>query len=207
MKIKICGLKQSKNIQEVNLLHPDFMGFIFYPKSKRWVNMSEILGSFQNIHKDTKKVAVFVNESAESITSILTSYDFDAIQLHGEESPETVKVLKAKGYQMIKAFSIRTGFNFNLLHKYEELCDYFLFDTATPLYGGSGKKFNWDLLKEYHGSTPFLLSGGISINDADDIQKLKHPQLFGIDINSGFEIEPGLKDINLLHRFIKEIRE
>ena len=172
MKIKICGLKQSENIQEVNLLQPDFMGFIFYPKSSRWVHMYEILSSFQKIDKETKKVAVFVNESAENMISILRPYDFDAVQLHGKESPETVKALKAKGYQIIKAFSMKTDFDFNLLQPYERLCDCFLFDTATPQYGGSGKKFNWDVLKEYHGTTPFLLSGGISPNDVHEIQKL-----------------------------------
>ncbi len=206
MKIKICGLKQSENIQEINELQPDFMGFIFYPKSKRWVDLNNISKSFQKIDDGIKKVGVFVNETTENINQILNGFDFDVIQLHGSESPETVKKLKSKAYQVIKVFSMKTGFDFSLLQQYQGLCDYFLFDTATPKYGGSGIKFNWDLLKQYNGSTPFLLSGGISINDINEIQNLKHPQFVGVDVNSGFEIEPGLKDIDLLEKFIKEIR-
>jgi len=207
MKVKICGLKQSENILEITSLRPDFMGFIFYPKSKRLVNMNEIEESFQKIDDGIKKVAVFVNETAENISQILNGFEFDFIQLHGNESPETVKELKLKGYQIIKAFSMKTGFDFKLLQNYKGISDYFLFDTATPQYGGSGKKFNWDLLENYQGKTPFLLSGGISLKDAEEIKKLHHTRLAGIDVNSGFEIEPGLKDIDLLEKFIKVIRK
>lgn len=206
MKIKICGLKQTENIRAIDELQPDFMGFIFYPKSKRFVNLNDISKSFQKIDDEIKKVAVFVNETADNINQILNGFSFDIIQLHGSESAETVEELKSMGYQIIKAFSMKTGFDFKLLHQYERLCDYFLFDTATPQFGGSGIKFNWDILKQYKGPTPFLLSGGISINDINDIQNLKHPQFTGVDVNSGFEIEPGLKDIDLLEKFIKEIR-
>jgi phosphoribosylanthranilate isomerase len=207
MKIKICGLKQPENIREIRELRPDYMGFIFYRKSKRYVHMNDSFENFQEIDGGIKKVAVFVNETAENISQTLNGLDFDIIQLHGSESPETVKELKSKGYQVIKAFSMKTGFDFSLLQNYEGICDYFLFDTATPQYGGSGKKFNWDLLEHYQDKTSFLLSGGISLKDAEVIKKLHHPRLAGIDVNSGFEIEPGLKDIDLLEKFIKEIRK
>ncbi len=155
MKIKICGLKQLQNMEEIAQLQPDFMGFIFYPKSKRLVNMNEIEEGYQKIKNGIRKVAVFVNESAESIRQALNGFDFDIIQLHGNEGPETALELKAMGYKVIKAFSMKTGFDFSLLQNYEGICDYFLFDTATPHYGGSGQKFNWEILKEYQGNTLF----------------------------------------------------
>lgn len=206
MKLKICGLKQSENIREINELRPDFMGFIFYPKSKRFVEMKSIEEVFRNIDAQITKTAVFVNESVEYMQNILKNYGFNAAQLHGNEKPGTALELKKMGYLLIKAFSINDNFNFELPHQFEGVCDYFLFDTATKQYGGSGKKFNWDLLENYQGQTPFLLSGGISLNDVREIKMLQHPLMAGIDVNSGFEIEPGLKDIDLLKKFIKEIR-
>lgn len=200
-------MKAPVNIQEISYLKPDFMGFIFYPKSKRFVHMKTIANQYKKINDKIEKVAVFVNESAENIHHEIRSYGFDFIQLHGNESPETIAELKTYGYKIIKAFSVKDGFDFKISLPYEDLCDYFLFDTATPLYGGSGSKFNWNILSQYQGNTPFLLSGGIHINDSMEIKKLKHPQLIGVDVNSGFEIEPGLKDIDLLKKFIKEIKE
>lgn len=207
MMIKVCGLKQPENIYAINHLKPDLMGFIFYPKSKRFIDIKTINSAVQKLNDSIKKVAVFVNENAESIHHQIHSYGFDYVQLHGNESPQTVSELKTLGYGIIKAFSIKEDFDFAKTHKYENLCNYFLFDTATPLYGGSGKKFNWDVLAKYSGKTPFLLSGGINNNDINDLKNFTHPQLKAVDVNSGFEVEPGLKDVDLLKKFIKEIRK
>lgn len=206
MKIKICGLKYDQNIRYINRLQADFMGFIFYPKSKRFINISEVENSINDISPPTKKVAVFVNETAENITAQISSYQFDVVQLHGNEEPKTAERLKSIGYQVIKAFSIHSDFNFEITREYNGICDYFLFDTATSLYGGSGKKFDWQILSTYEENTPFFLSGGINSFDAKQILNFKHPQLFAVDVNSGFEVEPGLKDIDLLHKFIKAIK-
>lgn len=207
MKIKICGLKQAENIDAIHPLNPDLMGFIFYPKSKRFVDMESIVNTFERIDSSIKKVAVYVNESAEEIHRQIKSFNFDYIQLHGKEIPETVSELKSMGYGVIKAFSVDSEFDFKVTEAYDGICDYLLFDTATPLYGGSGKKFNWEILSHYKGQTSFLLSGGININDVDEIKSFSHDKLAGVDVNSGFEIEPGLKDVDLLKKFIKGIKE
>jgi phosphoribosylanthranilate isomerase len=205
MKIKICGLKNPENIQSIARLNPDWMGFIFYKKSKRFVDMNLIKNKFDGIGKSIGKVAVFVNDHTEEIYSKIDSFGFDYVQLHGKESPDAAADLQSKGYRVIKAFNIKPDFDFHLTKEYENLCDFFLFDTATPLHGGSGNQFNWDILRNYRGETPFLLSGGIKIQDAVRIKNLQHPLLKGVDVNSGFETEPGLKDVGLLEKFIKEM--
>lgn len=198
MKLKICGLKHSDNIRQVAGQNPDFMGFIFYDKSPRFLNDKKLADVLNEIPQTIIKTGVFVNEDPSKIREISSAYGLDAVQLHGSESPELCNHFKKMGLKVIKAFGIQEASDFAQTKKYDASCDYFLFDTKTKKYGGSGESFDWKLLQFYNGNTPFLLSGGIEIDDLDEIQKISHPRIAGIDVNSGFELEPGLKDIRLI---------
>lgn len=204
--IKICGMRESANIEAVAELKPDLMGFIFYPKSKRYVSDNLNSSLLQKLMPEIETVGVFVNESLEKVVDISQKYGFASIQLHGNESPEYCIGLKKNGIKIMKAFGIHSGFDWNSLMPYQNVCDYFLFDTSTKDYGGSGRKFEWNILDKYQGLKSFFLSGGIGSEDVDNILSLEHPNLAGIDINSGFEIEPGLKDVNLLKDFLNKIK-
>ncbi|MCE5332471.1 MAG: phosphoribosylanthranilate isomerase [Bacteroidales bacterium] len=205
MLVKICGMKYSENIRTVAALHPDFMGFIFYPKSPRYAEPLN-LKTLEEIPLTTKKIGVFVNESLENILTIVFKYKLDGVQLHGTELVETCTKLRDAGLIVIKAFPVAEAYNFKVTKVYEVGCDYFLFDTKTDAYGGSGVKFSWAMLNEYKGETPFLLSGGIAADDAEAILKIKHPKFAGIDLNSKFEVKQGLKNVELLRGFIEQIK-
>jgi phosphoribosylanthranilate isomerase len=206
MKIKICGMKHPENIQLVAALQPDLMGFIFYPKSPRYAEPLDA-ATLNLLPKSIKKIGVFVNEDMENVLTIAHKYNLDGVQLHGTELESMCAELHKAGFMVIKAFPIAEAYNFKVTKKYEGTCDYFLFDTKTDAYGGSGLKFNWKMLDEYVGETPFLLSGGIAADDAEAILKIKHPKFAGIDLNSKFEIKPGEKNVELLKGFLKEIRK
>jgi phosphoribosylanthranilate isomerase len=203
--IKVCGMKFTENIKAVTAMQPDFMGFIFYPKSPRYSEPLDIT-TLQALPRNIKKIGVFVNEELETILTIATKYDLDGVQLHGTELVNMCKELRKAGFIVIKAFPISEAYNFKVTKNYEGACDYFLFDTKTDAYGGSGVKFNWGMLNEYVGETPFLLSGGIAADDAEAIRKIEHPKFTGIDLNSKFEVRPGEKDVELLSGFLREIR-
>jgi len=205
MKIKICGMKSPENIQAVAALKPDMMGFIFYPKSPRFAEPLDA-AALNALPATIKKIGVFVNENLENILAICYKYNLDGVQLHGTELEKMCHELKKAGYIVIKAFPIAEAYNFKVTKTYEGVCDYFLFDTKTDVYGGSGLKFNWNMLNEYVGETPFLLSGGIAVDDAGDILKIVHPKLAGIDLNSKFEVKPGLKNVELLRGFIRQLK-
>lgn len=205
MKIKICGMKFPDNIEAIAPLKPDFMGFIFYPKSPRYAEPLDVK-ALQSLPKIIKKIGVFVNEDLENILTIATKYDLDGVQLHGSELVDMCRTLRKAGFIVIKAFPIAEAYNFKVTKAYEGACDYFLFDTKTDAYGGSGLKFNWGMLDEYVGETPFLLSGGIAADDAEAILKIEHPLFAGIDLNSKFEIKPGEKNVSLLQRFIDQLK-
>jgi phosphoribosylanthranilate isomerase len=197
MKIKVCGMRESENISALLALKPDYIGFIFYDKSKRFVaEFTQI-----EIPSSIKKVGVFVNETIEEIIEKVNQHTLDFVQLHGNETSEYCEKLAAKNIKIIKAFSVDENFDFSAIKTFEKHVSLFLFDTKGNNYGGNGIKFNWELLQNYTGKTPFLLSGGISINDAEEIKSFKHPAFLGIDINSGFELEPGLKNINEIKEF------
>lgn len=207
MKVKVCGMKHPDNIENLSLLPVDYMGFIFYPKSLRYVG--EL--SPKLIHSSTTymmKVGVFVNENQENLFNIVEKYDLNAIQLHGNETQMYCKniVKNFPKINVIKAFSILGVNDLNLTKEYEEFCDFFLFDTKSQQYGGTGKKFDWSILNSYKGEKRFFLSGGISIEDVEKIKEIQHPKLYGLDINSNFEIEPGRKDIELVKQFIQQIK-
>ncbi|WP_185868668.1 phosphoribosylanthranilate isomerase [Blattabacterium cuenoti] len=197
LKIKICGLKY--NINKISHLYPDFIGFIFYDQSPRFVGKSF---SVPNIPKNIFKTGVFVNENENLIVEIYKKNKLDFIQLHGMESPCLCRKLFEKGFKIIKSFKIHNFFSFKKIIEYIPFCSYFLWDNN----GGSGKKFQWERIQEYDGNIKFFLSGGISLKDIDKIKKISHPKIFGIDINSKFEIFPGKKNEKMLEIFIKEIR-
>lgn len=200
--IKICGMRNTQNILDLADLKPDFIGFIFYEKSKRYVGNTLDINILGQIPESLKKVAVFVDENLEKVEEIMQNYNFDYAQLHGNESVDFCEKLKEKAIKIIKAFSIDEKFDFANTKKYENIADLFLFDTLTPEKGGSGKTFDWEILKNYTRNTPFLLAGGIDEYNFDKAKNLKHEQLFGLDLNSKFEIEPGLKDIEKLKKVI-----
>ena len=225
MKLKVCGMKYVENIEQIVGLKPDYLGFIFYEKSKR-----NFEGIIPECSKSIKKTGVFVNEYIEIIISLVEEYRLDAIQLHGDESLEYVadlknqlkerrtlfldenkqiKKKKNKHYisenevELIKVFGIKDEFNFDYLKPYLEVVDFFLFDTKGKERGGNGTKFDWSILKKYPFRKPFFLSGGIGLEDVEAVQEIIKSNLpiYALDINSKFELKPGLKNINEVKNF------
>ncbi len=225
MKIKVCGMKYVENIQQVAELNPDYLGFIFYEKSKR--NFEGIIPEFSN---SIKKTGVFVNEYIEIVLSLIEEYRLDAIQLHGDESIDYIKELKNQleksraikieenrsikkkknqhyisknQLEIIKVFGIKDEFNFDVLQPYLEVVDFFLFDTKGKERGGNGVQFDWSVLENYPYQKPFFLSGGIGLQDIEEVQKITKSNLpiYALDVNSKFEIKPGLKNIEELREF------
>jgi phosphoribosylanthranilate isomerase len=192
LKIKVCGMKFTKNRQQVEMLNVDLLGYIFYGPSKRFVGDTPDIGLFNS---KKPKVGVFVNENAFEILGLAKNLGFEYVQLHGIENPKTCNILKTQGLKILKAFHLNYKFKFSSTKAFNGVADFFLFDTKTKIHGGSGKKFDWKILSDYNGDTPFFLSGGIGSDDAHIIKKINHPKLVGIDLNSGFEDEPGLKNI------------
>lgn len=202
MIVKVCGMRDAENIRDIEQLGIDWMGFIFYPLSKRAVTDVP-----DYLTENVKRVGVFVNEDLEIIGNKIEEFQLDMVQLHGEESPEICLQLQQTGVKVIKAFSIKDRFPGSMIERYDSTCNYYLFDTHTTGYGGSGRKFNWELLSQYQGETPFLLSGGISPEDADAVRAFVHPQFIGIDINSRFETEAAIKSSKLIKQFLEKIRK
>lgn len=204
--IKICGIKYPENAREVAALNPDLMGFIFYPASPRFVGNPPDPELFRNIPASVSKTGVFVNAHPEDILNASRTFGLPYIQLHGNESPEICRLLKNNRLSLMKAFPVQAGFDFAQTKAYEPFCEYFLFDTSSPAYGGTGKQFDWNILQEYQGTVPFFLSGGIGPDDAEKILRIFHPSLAGVDVNSRFETEPGRKNILMLKHFTDTIR-
>ena len=203
MIIKTCGMRDADNIRAVSELRIDWMGFIFWAPSSRYVSEKP---SFLPTRQ--KRVGVFVDARIEEVRSKADEYALDLIQLHGKESPAFCERLKANSrQQLIKAFNIATQEDLEQTLPYEGLVDYFLFDTKAKMVGGNGTQFDWSVLSAYQGNTPFLLSGGIGPDDAEKVRNFHHPQLAGIDLNSRFELSPALKDIEKLKQFITEYNE
>ncbi|MEP5340558.1 MAG: phosphoribosylanthranilate isomerase [Algibacter sp.] len=237
MKLKICGMKYQDNMTEVAALQPDYLGFIFYDKSARNFDTS-----MPQISISIKKTGVFVNEDLDHVIEKINTFNLQAVQLHGEESPEYCFKLKRHyedqndevisikeadyhtstplsliekkyrnngGVEIIKVFSIKDKFNFEVLKPYEAVCDYFLFDTKGKLPGGNGYTFDWSVLNNYPSTKPFFLSGGIGLDQIEDIKKFQQSKAskycYALDVNSKFEIEPGLKNIKKLEGFKKSL--
>ena len=208
MKVKVCGMKYEDNIRSVSLLKPDYMGFIFYERSKR-----DFKGSIPSINKEIKKVGVFVNEELETIKDRVERFGLDAIQLHGDESANDCDTIlrELPGLELIKAFSMSESFDFKRLEAYLKSCDYFLFDTKGKERGGNGTLFDWSILEDYPFEKPFFLSGGIGLEEIpllrDFLQSDAATFCKLIDVNSKFEIEPGVKNVEELERFIEFIEK
>jgi len=192
IKLKVCGMRETVNILEVASLQPDYMGFIFYEKSKRFVGNDFSISA--NFPPTIKRVGVFVNEKIDAVEKLVSNYKLDYVQLHGDETPEVCRVLMNDRIGVIKVFSIDKEFDFSKTKPYEPYSDFFLFDTKSESYGGSGKSFDWNLLKKYNQQIPFFLSGGLSPYNIQNLEELQGMNLHAIDINSGVETAPGLKD-------------
>lgn len=192
IKLKICGMRDSANIAAVAALHPDYMGFIFYEKSPRFVGADF---SISTIPAEIKKVGVFVNEKTEIILSKVKQHNLDFTQLHGNESPEQCQELKGKGVKIIKAFSVDGDFDFKSVNAYADAVSYFLFDTKGKYFGGNASAFDWTLLQQYDQQIPFFLSGGISAESVSELKAIKNLNIHALDVNSGVEISPGVKDV------------
>lgn len=202
MKIKVCGLTKIENINQVTDLAVDFVGFIFYNKSARHVDLNPDL--IKVIHGlTTKKVGVFVDEELNEVIRLKTLLGLDYIQLHGNESVEFCMDLQVFT-KIIKVFKIDDDFDFSICKQFQ-FADYFLFETKGKLKGGNGTKFNWDVLSGYNLDIPFFLSGGVRLRDVEEILKLDYPLLKVVDINSGFELKPGFKNIKLIKEFRDEL--
>jgi phosphoribosylanthranilate isomerase len=194
------------NIGEVAALQPDYLGFIFWEPSKRFFD-----GSIPELDKTISKVGVFVDANIDEIISRTKRFSLNAIQLHGNESPEFCTKLKEQfekqniKIDILKVFSIKDSFDFSQLGPFEKSADFFLFDTKGKLPGGNGYQFNWEVLKGYPSKKPYFLSGGIGPEELNSVleflQKEESKYCHAIDVNSKFEIAPGLKDIDKLNEF------
>lgn len=226
MIIKVCGMRDPENIRSIAALGIDWMGLIFYPKSPRYVSQMNskagIIPDYPSFGKAgsagksegrIKRVGVFVDDMPQNIITRVYNYNLDIVQLHGSESPVMIDNLRRTldpdirpGVKIMKAISVSDSDDVAKYKEYEGCVDYFLFDTSTPMKGGSGKMFDWTVLDAYDGETPFLLSGGIGPADAQRVKAFSHPRCIGIDLNSKFESAPAVKNENLLRAFINEVR-
>ena len=203
MKIKVCGMKIPANIAAVSAMNIDYMGFIFYAPSPRYVSNTLDTNILENTK--IKGVGVFVNEAIEKVQFTQTQNNLQYVQLHGDESPDYCQKMKAAGFVVTKAFPVNDDFDFIQLKNYLAACDYFLFDTKGKTHGGTGKKFNWNILQQYTYEKPFFLSGGIGPEDVESVLAFQHPQLHALDLNSKFEIAPGGKNVQSLEQFLNKL--
>lgn len=223
MVIKVCGMRDAQNIREVSQLGVDMIGMIFYPKSPRYVEMQSshagIIPDYvkEDINiksaKSPARVGVFVDDMVQNIVTRVVNYRLDYVQLHGNEPREMCENLRLTldpdirpGIKIIKAISVSDASDIQKYKEYVGAVDLFLFDTKCKTVGGSGQQFDWQVLEQYDGEVPFLLSGGIGPEDASRLHAFHHPKCIGIDLNSRFEIEPGVKDVEKLKGFLNEIQ-
>lgn len=230
MIIKVCGMREPENVRDVENLGVDMIGFIFCADSERYVSMvssnagiipdyaygrqngdeAPACGAMQK--SKPHRVGVFVDDMPQNIVTRIYNYNLDYVQLHGNETAAMIDNLRRTvdpdirpGLKIIKALSIRSEQDVKRWREYEDHADMLLFDTKGCKAGGNGEHFDWTLLDAYHGNIPFLLSGGISVDDADSINAIRHPMFAGVDLNSRFEVRPGLKDVALLKEFIRKL--
>jgi phosphoribosylanthranilate isomerase len=196
--IKVCGMKWADNLQAVAALQPDYLGFIFYEKSPRYMKQTLAPEALAQLPATIKKVGVFVNAERDEILALARQYQLQAVQLHGDESPELCRQLQQQGLEVIKAIRVGEQLDLQQLAPYEHAVDFFLFDTLGRQWGGNGEAFNWQLLKDYSLKPPFFLSGGLELASLDRIGELAGLPLYALDVNSKFEVEPGLKHIPAL---------
>ncbi len=210
MNIKVCGITQLKQLQQLDGLDIDFAGLIFYKDSPRYAGDTINKKDLKNSDFDLKKVGVFVNADYDTIMQVTEDYGLDVVQLHGDETPELCEALSDE-VEVIKVFGIGddTASIDEMVADYDEVCDYYLFDTkgSDGIAGGTGKLFDWKILAKAKIEKPFFLSGGIGLEDIAKIKAFKHPDYYGIDINSKFEKEPGVKDMALLLQFRQGLKK
>ena len=204
MKLKVCGMRTPENIEALAALNPDYMGFIFWAPSSRFVNKITPL-----LPNKIKKTGVFVDATIDYIKTIIKEHKLQAVQLHGKEAPQFCAYIKTLDVEVIKAFSMKEAFDFKSLEPYEIACDFYLFDTKGELPGGNGYGFDWSILKNYPSVKPFFLSGGIGKEEVSQILELRNTDLplYAIDVNSKFESAPGVKKIDELEQFKNELYE
>lgn len=212
MNIKVCGITSMKQLQQLDGLEVDFAGLIFYKESPRYLGDKIFKSELKNADFDLKKVGVFVNPEMIDVLDAIDEYGLDVVQLQGDENPEMCEDLSSE-VEVIKAFRVGDDTDIDkMITPYDAVCDYYLFDTKpgyhSPLaagdqmiFGGTGKKFDWNILSKAKIEKPFFLSGGISVEDAGRIKSFSHPDFFGVDLNSKFESEPGVKDMAKLLQF------
>lgn len=201
MIVKVCGMSDAVNIRLAEQLNIDWMGFIFYPPSPRYVERRP-----DYLPQRQRRVGVFVNADEAFILSRISLFGLQLLQLHGHETPQQCRDLREiSGLPLIKAFSVKSAADVAETRHYEGAADYFLFDTPTPGVGGSGRSFDHSLLDHYTGATPFLLSGGLGPDSVSHILALRHPRMAGIDLNSRFETAPGIKSIHRLQQFLQSL--
>ena len=217
--VKVCGMRDSENIRQVAALGIDWIGLIFWPKSPRYVNMiPTLVGTMPDrtslspvtAQHSPQRVGVFVDPMAQDVITHVVNFQLDLVQMHGHETPTLIRNLRRtlddiRPVKFIKAISVSSRDDIAAYHDYEDCVDYFLFDTKCKTVGGSGEQFDWSVLDAYDGTKPFLLSGGIGPYDTERVRNFHHPKCIGIDLNSRFETEPGLKDITKLKQFLEQL--
>ena len=229
MIIKVCGMREPENIRALQQLDIDWMGFIFWPESPRFVRMissrAGIIPDYSSLKEDrankgqespqnrVKRVGVFVDDMPQSIVARVYNYHLDIVQLHGAESKAMIENLRSTlvpdiqpDIKIMKTIAIASADDFKKTEEYEGTVDFFLFDTKCAEMGGSGRKFDWDLIQSYKGTTAFVIVGGIAPEMVNDIKRINHPLFYGIDINSKFEIEPAVKDIDIIKQFLQALK-
>lgn len=227
MIVKVCGMREPENIRAIAALGVDMIGMIFCPDSSRYVSMTSsragIIPDYgadmrpavgaQGMSKRPQLVGVFVDDMPQNIVTRIYNYNLDCVQLHGDESPVMIDNLRRTadpdirpGLKIIKALSVADESDVKRWRQYEGHADMLLFDTKGEQAGGNGQRFDWRLLDEYDGNIPFLLGGGIGLDDVEGIRKIQHPMFAGIDLNSKFETSPGVKDAGRLAAFLRQLR-
>lgn len=204
VEMKVCGMRDRENIQDVLKLRPDYMGFIFYDKTPRYVGKDFSLPD--DFPSGTRRVGVFVNEEKDVIVETAVRFKLDFVQLHGLESVEQCGELKATGVGVIKVFSVDDETDFSITRPYQSVVDYFLFDTKGKFYGGNSRAFDWNVLLRYDQKVPFFLSGGITPENIDAIKAFPSFNIRAVDVNSGVEVRPAYKDVEKV-RAVKRILE
>ncbi len=206
IRLKICGMRFAPNIREIAAAGPDIMGFIFYPPSPRYLPPQEAGEVIKEVPAGIEKAGVFVNSSLDDVARTAGELKLNYVQLHGSEPPHMCRALQRSELKVIKVFGIGDKFDLNLLDEYKAVVDYFLFDTKSPRYGGTGRSFQWALLEKYDGTIPFFISGGIGPEHLDMLQDLKVKNLYAVDVNSRFEVHPGMKDLKKVKALIRKLK-
>ena len=204
--VKVCGMRDAAALTAVAGLQPDFLGFIFAPASPRYVGEALAPAQLQGLPASIWKVGVFVNETIDTILATAQRFGLGAVQLHGQETPAQCEALSEAGLLVMKAFSVGRAVDVAALLPYVPHCDFFLFDTKGAAPGGNGTVFDWRLLEAYNLPVPYFLAGGLALEHAAELAALRLPGLVGVDLNSGFETAPGVKDAGRVGQMLAALR-